>query len=770
MNGPIDLDLREIENREWQLWFMATTLIMVLSGIIIATYFLILGQTFQELSYTRSMAYRALSGVFVLTTLFCIYLLHTHFIFRKMRALLVDISRMMASPEDLNVLLSTFACRIAYASAVTVCQIALLTRSGIGLKLRSIHAVRKVDWKPQIGKAYPLGRLPACRQVIETLQPIVLHQKDIPHLKDDDETRELLTGGLKNLRSVLVLPMVTKGRVMGIIILGETRGFKRSRFSTSMIVLAQALARQAATTIDHVRLIEGMQKTSISLLEATLDSTADGILVVDRTGRIVSFNLQFAGMWRIPQAVLQTRENDAVLGYVMHQLNDPEHFLHKIKDLNAQPEAQSYDTIECKDGRIFESFSQPQLVDGEAVGRVWSFRDVTERKRAEETLAEQAIRDSLTNLYNRRYFNHRIEEEIARADRNQHTLAILLCDLDHFRAINDTGGHQVGDEVLKAVAREIQESTRGADLVFRWGGDEIVVVLSDTTREGILIAGERLRRGVRTVSEQAHVDLDLSIGVALYPDHGRDIDELIRLADRALYIAKKGGDKIHIGEEEYQLDEHSIKVVFQPVVDIRSDEILGYEALSRDAQGKLSILDFFGRYQAIGQLNELKRICFRSQLKVAGELGLKRVFINVDFNVLNQLELPTKPSGMEVILEISEVEALHDIENHLKMARKWRAQGYKFAIDDFGAGFISLPFIAQLIPDYIKLDRSTILQAVSSEEFRRFLKDLVLALHNYVREGIITEGIETSKELQVVREIGIHIVQGFLLGKPQELK
>ncbi|MGH7273081.1 MAG: diguanylate cyclase domain-containing protein, partial [Nitrospiria bacterium] len=354
--------------------------------------------------------------------------------------------------------------------------------------------------------------------------------------------------------------------------------------------------------------------------------------------------------------------------------------------------------------------------------------------------------------------NHRILEEIARADRNQHTLAILLCDLDHFKAINDTGGHQVGDEVLKAVAQEIQQSTRGTDLVFRWGGDEIVVVLSDTTREGILIAGERLRRGVRTVSEQAHVDLDLSIGVALYPDHGRDIDELIRLADRALYIAKKGGDKIHIGEEEYQLDEHSIKVVFQPVVDIQSDEILGYEALSRDAQGKLSILDFFGRYQVIGQLNELKRICFRSQLKVAGELGLKRVFINVDFNVLNQLELPTKPSGMEVILEISEVEALHDIENHLKMARKWRAQGYKFAIDDFGAGFISLPFIAQLIPDYIKLDRSTILQAVSSEDFRRFLKDLVLALHNYVREGIITEGIETSKELQVVREIGIHIV------------
>ncbi len=397
-------------------------------------------------------------------------------------------------------------------------------------------------------------------------------------------------------------------------------------------------------------------------------------------------------------------------------------------------------------------------------------RIAIERQQAEEALAEQAIRDTLTNLYNRRYFQYRIDEEILRASRNKEYMAILLCDLDHFKAINDARGHQAGDEVLKEVAQGVQDSTRGTDLVFRWGGDEILVVLSDATREGVLIAAERIRKAVRAISEKSQLGLDLSIGVALYPEHGSTIDELIRLADRALYIAKQGGDKVHIGEEEYRLAEDSIKVVFQPVVDVRTNQMLGYEALSRDAQGKLGILALFKRYQAVGQLNELKRLCFRKQLKTAQAIGLKRMFINVDFNVLSQMEVVTRPPDMDVILEISEVEALHDIENHLRITRQWREKGFKFAMDDFGAGFISLPFIAQLIPDYIKLDRSTILQAVSSETFRRFLKDMLLALRNYSTEGIIAEGVETEKELQLVKEMGIYLVQGFLLGKPQELK
>lgn len=382
---------------------------------------------------------------------------------------------------------------------------------------------------------------------------------------------------------------------------------------------------------------------------------------------------------------------------------------------------------------------------------------------------KQAIRDPLTGLLNRQYFNDRVQEEIARAARNGKILALLLCDLDHFKDINDTQGHQAGDDILKAVAKSIENSIRGIDLVFRWGGDEIVVILSDTTRDGVLIAAERIRNGISKISERVHAPLDLSIGAALYPEHGQNVDGLIRLADRALYIAKKGGDKIHIGEEEYQLNEHSVKLVFQPVVNTRSGQILGFEALSRDPQGKLTILELFKRYQAVGQLTELKCLCFRLQLKKAQELGLKRVFMNVDFNMLSKIEAGFKPAEMEVILEISEQEALNDIEKCLEIIRTWRAKGFKFAIDDFGSGFISLPFIARLIPDYIKLDRSTILQAVSSQQFGRLMKGLIIAMRNYSKEGIIAEGIETEKELKMSNTLGTDLVQGFLLGRPEEL-
>jgi diguanylate cyclase (GGDEF)-like protein/PAS domain S-box-containing protein len=181
-------------------------------------------------------------------------------------------------------------------------------------------------------------------------------------------------------------------------------------------------------------------------------------------------------------------------------------------------------------------------------------RDITARKRAEEVLAEQAIRDALTGLYNRRYFHHRLQEEMDRAQRSMYRLGFLICDLDNFKAVNDTQGHQSGDEVLKAAAKIIQSATRGSDLVFRWGGDEMVVVLAETSEEGIRVAAKRIRRGIQGLRDKTHADLDISIGVAIYPENAHQIEDLVHLADRSLYIAKKDKEKIHFAREDFAVD------------------------------------------------------------------------------------------------------------------------------------------------------------------------------------------------------------------------
>ncbi|MDH3745864.1 MAG: diguanylate cyclase [Acidobacteriota bacterium] len=391
--------------------------------------------------------------------------------------------------------------------------------------------------------------------------------------------------------------------------------------------------------------------------------------------------------------------------------------------------------------------------------------------RVRKLFEAQAMRDSLTGLLNRQTFPKRLGQEVVRTDRGGGLLGIVLCDLDNFKLINDTYGHPVGDQMLRLASEAILRATRGTDLVFRWGGDEVLVLLSPTERSGVMVVANRIRYEVERVRQaNSHsATLSISIGIALYPEHGRDIDELINLADKALYIAKRSGNKVHVGEEELPLDAAAVDFVFQPVVDSRSGKTIGHEVLSRDPSGLMNVRELFRSYEAVGQLNDFKRMIFLRQLETAKELELGRVFINTDFELLGSLQAVPKPDGLEVVLEISESETVGNIEECIGVVASWRENGYKFAIDDFGAGFMSIPFVARLLPSFIKMDRSAIVEASTSDQFSGFLRDMVLAMRNYSDEGIIAEGIETEAELATVNKMGVHQVQGHLTGRPRAI-
>jgi diguanylate cyclase (GGDEF)-like protein/PAS domain S-box-containing protein len=293
---------------------------------------------------------------------------------------------------------------------------------------------------------------------------------------------------------------------------------------------------------------ENELKNLVSLLEATIESTTDGILVVNGQGQIIRFNQKFVELWGIPDSILITRDDNLAITHVLAQLKDPEGFLTKVNELYAHSDDESFDTLEFNDGRIFERYSKPQRIDGKSVGRVWNFRDVTQRKQAEEALRNLSLVDDMTGLYNRRGFLTLAEQELKIAHRMKRGVFLLFADLDDLKGINDTFGHQEGDRALIMVVRIIKETFRDPDIIARIGGDEFIVLAIEGTSES---SAENLRirlnrnLGLFNAKREKPYSLSLSMGVVRYdPYQPVSVEGLIAEADKRMY-EEKGWKRSH---------------------------------------------------------------------------------------------------------------------------------------------------------------------------------------------------------------------------------
>ena len=295
------------------------------------------------------------------------------------------------------------------------------------------------------------------------------------------------------------------------------------------------------------RLADLRLRRALSLLQATLDATADGIMVVDTDDQIVSFNQRLTEVWMVPESVITSKSRRQLTEFVSRQLKSPEEYVARVERVYRDPECESNDILEFNDGRVFERVSRPQRVDGLTVGRVWSFRDITERKRLEERLSHQALHDSLTGLPNRALFQDRLRHGTSLAARAGGRTAVLFVDLDNLKAVNDSFGHAAGDAVLKATATAISGCLRECDSVARLGGDEFGILLEDITElSDVLGSAERVRQAIKrpvTVAGQEIV-VTACIGVALDAP-GLTTDHQLCNADLATFAAKElGGDRI----------------------------------------------------------------------------------------------------------------------------------------------------------------------------------------------------------------------------------
>jgi diguanylate cyclase (GGDEF)-like protein/PAS domain S-box-containing protein len=550
---------------------------------------------------------------------------------------------------------------------------------------------------------------------------------------------------------------------------------------------------------------DGELRETLSLLNATLDATADGILVVDLDGHITSFNERFTEMWGIPADVLDSRDDTAALTYVLAQLADPDSFVAKVRELYSQPDAESYDTIEFSDGRFVDRFSKPQRVGGEIVGRVWSFRDISEHKRLESELAHQAFHDSLTHLPNQALFRDRLGHALARATRVQSRLAVLFIDIDKFKTVNDSLGHTVGDQLLVAVTERLEACVRGGDTTARLGGDEFVVLLEDvdgldeaTAVSDRIIAA--LRRPFRIAGTE--VFIGASIGVC-FDAPGAGTDQILRNADLAMYTAKLRGrgraevfepEMHHAAVERLELEadlrracaRDEFVVHYQPIVEVATGLVKGVEALVRwqhPTRGLHAPGAFIPQAQETGMIVDIGRMVLRSachqtrawQLELGTETPL---FVSVnlaprqllDRDLLDDVASSIERSGIapgDLILEITESAMMHDPDATVARLVELKDLGVRLAVDDFGTGYSSLSYLERFPIDILKIDQSFVAGLSGGAEESALARAIVRLAHT-LQLTPIAEGVETQSQHERLRELGCGYEQGYHLCRPQD--
>jgi diguanylate cyclase (GGDEF)-like protein len=593
--------------------------------------------------------------------------------------------------------------------------------------------------------------------------------------------------------SSLTPSCVTKNVLQNTIV--KTRNF------TSIESRVEERTSELQKEIAERKRIQSELEKSLSLQQATLESTADGILVVDNEGNITGFNQKFLQMWRIPEPLMDCISFKKALRFGVSQLQQPKDYLATVKKLHAYPEAQIYDVIAFKDGRVFERYSQPQRINGKIVGRVWSFRDVTAQKQAEAKIRYQALHDLLTDLPNRVLFNQRLSDALIQAQQNNSILAVCFLDLDRFKTINDTLGHAVGDRLLQNVAQRLTNFLGKDDIIARWGGDEFTILLSGIS-DGIdaaIIAQDilaALKPGFDI--ENHHLHISASIGIALYPIHGEDAETLIKHADTALYgiksqarnnyqfyhstINSQASELLTLENSlHYALERQEFIIHYQPQVNISTGEITKMEALLRWQHPNLGLISptkFIPLAEETGLIIPigewvLKTAC--AQNKIWQDMGFSSLSIAVNLSarqfqqsnlvtLITQVLSETKLPSNCLELEITEGITMQDIDFTKAILKELHNTGVSISIDDFGTGYSSLSYLKNFPIHTLKIDKSFV-SDLSSDSKNTAIVTAIIALAHGLNLQVVAEGVETEEQRNLLRILECELMQGHLFSR-----
>jgi diguanylate cyclase (GGDEF)-like protein/PAS domain S-box-containing protein len=541
-----------------------------------------------------------------------------------------------------------------------------------------------------------------------------------------------------------------------------------------------------------------------TLLSTLKDTSPDAILIVDADQRIISFNKQFLEMWRLPPALVDTRNGDAVLAAVASAVKDTNAFIARVRYLYEHPEEASHEEVELTDGRFIDRHTDVlRTADGRYLGRVWFFRDVTEAKRAEAKITQMARFDNLTGLANRGVFVEALQQAIAWAQRNAtQTFAVLYLDLDHFKDVNDTLGHPIGDLLLQEVGQRLLASVRESDTVARFGGDEFAIILFGICDpdDAAVLAGKIMKTIGDPFSLNGNaIHSGASVGIAVYGPDSYDAETLLSHADVALYRAKAEGRgtyrfftdamdaEVHMrvttgAELRDALTLQQLFLEFQPQVEIETGRIVGVEALMRWRHPKrgivgpgefIPIAERSGLIVALGQWL-MREVCLQTRQWLDDGIAPASVAFNlsgVQFKTALKLESDiaaileetgVPPRYLE--LELTESVLMDASREHNDVLIRLRQKGLRIAIDDFGTGYSSLDYLRRFPVNRIKIAQ-TFVSNLETVENTAIVK-AALGLAQALGIEMIVEGVETLAQLELLRSWGCGYVQGYYFSKP----
>jgi diguanylate cyclase (GGDEF)-like protein len=530
-------------------------------------------------------------------------------------------------------------------------------------------------------------------------------------------------------------------------------------------------------------------------LDTAVNNMTQGLLLFDASQRLVVCNQRYIEMYGLSAEVM--KPGCSFHDVIAHRqatgsfVGDVDAYCFRILSEIAQRQPM---IIRTPDGRSVQILHQP-LADG---GWVATHEDITERTQAEARITHLAHYDPLTGLPNRTLFRDRMKLELGRIVPGDQ-LAVHYIDIDGFKSVNDSLGHLIGDELLKSIAASLNRSVSDADIVARLGGDEFAII-QPSVRTAADVIGlvdrvfEAIRQPLDCLGHQ--VTTDASIGIALAPEHGDGLDQILKNADLAMYAAKSAGRRTyrffqpnmdaqararHILELELRqaISDEALEVYYQPCVSLADNRITGCEALVRwrhPERGMISPAEFIPIAEETGLINQLGEWVLKTACAEAATWPDDiRVAVNVSpvqfrpgtlaLKVVAALDASGLPAS-RLELEITEAVLMSDDDDALRILHQLRGIGVRIALDDFGTGYSSLSYLQRFPFDKIKIDRCFVTD-IAEPGGSACIVRAVVAIAAERNMTTIAEGIETPQQREVLRELGCAEMQGYLFSKPR---